>query len=324
MLLSLRLSILFTVLLVLIAQARADDKPAQAPASAPAPGTKPPAPHPKPPAPQPKPPAPQPKPPAPQPKPPATEPKPPAPQPKPQNQTQPQPLDCDKAGDDDLTIYGTAKSWETSDDPVYYLSPGMSFCEEVYTDQSNVVCVSSGHFPKNNPHKSCSEWVQVTNKASGVVSFGRILDQCGDVPNSTFGCNDIFLSKQMFEELAGKDEEGALNAGHLDQVEWRKVVSPCFGLYAGLPGKYPNGTIDPGFGEDSNGFLRCGRKTGDDRLVGPDIAKVCNHDIKDCKQADQIRKTLPPYQGGQGNKSAEKQPHAVAYNTENLSLISHD
>jgi len=186
-----RLSIVFTVIFVLVAQAQADTMPATAPKP---PAAKPPAP------------------------------KPPAPK--------PVSLECDKPGDNDLTIYGAAKKWEKSDDPVYYLSPGMSYCEEVYTDQSNVVCVSSGHFPKGS-HKACQEWVQVINKDSGVVSYGRILDECGVVPNSTFGCNDIYLSKQMFEELAGKNSAGALDSGHLDQVEWRKVIPPCWGLWAG-------------------------------------------------------------------------------------------
>ena len=250
------------------------------------------------------------------PKSPAPKPSPPAPK------TQPQPLDCDKPGDDTLTVNGAAKKWETSDDPVYYLSPGMSFCEEVYTDQSNVVCVSSGHFPKGSL-KSCNEWVQVTNKQSGVVSFGRILDQCGAVPNSTFGCNDIYLSKQMFIELAGKDANGAIQSGHLDQVEWRKVTPPCFGLWAGLPGKMPDGSPDNGQGQDTNGFLRCGKKTGEDRVVGADVAKVCNKNIKDCKQADQIRKTLPKYGGKAGAQSGAFQSKAVAYHTDSLELVQH-
>lgn len=118
----------------------------------------------------------------------------PEPQAKPQPNPQPTPLNCDTPSDDTMTVYGAAKKWEKSDDPVFYLTPGFGYCEEQYTDQSNVVCVSSGHFP-NNSKKSCQEWVQVTNKASGVVSFGRILDQCGNVPNSTFGCTTISTSE---------------------------------------------------------------------------------------------------------------------------------
>jgi len=224
-----------------------------------------------------------------------------------QNQTV-TPLECDTAADNTLTVYGTAQKWETSDDKVFYLAPGLSKCNVNYTDQSNVVCVSPQYFA-NDSLKNCNEWVQVFNPDTGIVSYGRILDECGAVPNSTFGCNDIYLSKKMFTELAGKQSSEALDSGHLTSVQWRKVVPPCWSLWAGLPGKYPNATQDDGFGYDSNGFLRCGKRHGQDRVVGADVAKVCNQNIKTCKQARQIASTLPKYHGG----SCDHQQKAVAY-----------
>lgn len=60
---------------------------------------------------------------------------------------------------------------------------------------------------------------------------------------------------------------------------------------------------------------------GEERVVGADVDKVCNVNIKDCKQAMEIRKTLPKYDGGKGTESADHQSKAVAYKTENLQLI---
>lgn len=97
-------------------------------------------------------------------------------------------LECDTASDNTITVYGTAQKWETTDDKVFYLAPGFSKCQVNYTDQSNVVCVSPQYF-KNDSLRDCNEWVQVFNPETGIVSFGRILDECGAVPNSTFGCN---------------------------------------------------------------------------------------------------------------------------------------
>ena len=50
-----------------------------------------------------------------------------------------------------------------------------------------------------------------------------------------FGCNDMYLSKQMFEELAGDQKDAALAAGQLPgQVSWRFIYEPCWGCAAGV------------------------------------------------------------------------------------------
>jgi len=62
---------------------------------------------------------------------------------------------------------------------------------------------------------------------------------------------------------------------------------------------------------------------GEERVVGADVAKVCNKNIKDCNQAKEIRNTLPKYQGGESAKSAGFQKQAVAYNANTFELIQH-
>ena len=70
----------------------------------------------------------------------------------------PTPLECDTPSDNELTVYGTAQKWETTDDKVFYLAPGLSKCNVNYTDQSNVVCVSPQYFV-NDSLQDCDEWV---------------------------------------------------------------------------------------------------------------------------------------------------------------------
>jgi hypothetical protein len=39
---------------------------------------------------------------------------------------------------------GLTALWSQANDPVFYLSPGLSACGENYTDFSNVVCLNAG------------------------------------------------------------------------------------------------------------------------------------------------------------------------------------
>lgn len=102
----------------------------------------------------------------------------------------------------------------------------------------------------------------------------------------------MYLSKQMFEELAGDQKDAALAAGQLPgQVSWRFIDEPCWGCAAGLPGKFPNGTIDTCEGRDATGFLRCGRRQGSSRVVGEDVKSVCSKTIDSCDKCKSPKDT---------------------------------
>ena len=119
---------------------------------------------------------------------------------------------CDSGPNDHkMSKYGTGFAWFTSDDPVAYVAPGKGACAETYTDQSNVVCLAPGHVNSANVN-GCNKWVQIRNDINGVVTQARVLDACGALPNTTFGCNDLFLSKRAFIQVAGNQREAALAA----------------------------------------------------------------------------------------------------------------
>ncbi|PWN33403.1 uncharacterized protein FA14DRAFT_185177 [Meira miltonrushii] len=200
---------------------------------------------------------------------------------------------CDNGPNDHkMTKYGTSYGWFTSDDPVAYVASGKGACGQVYTDQSNVVCLAPGHVNSANVN-GCNKWVQIRNDANGATTQARVLDACGALPNTTFGCNDLFLSKRAFEQLAGNQRQAALAAGHLEgNVTWNFITESCWGCYAGFPGKLLDGSTDPCTGQDSAGFLRCGRKGGAQRIVGAESAEVCNIDIQTCDEANTIAKGI--------------------------------
>jgi hypothetical protein len=198
--------------------------------------------------------------------------------------------------------FGVALHWQQPDDPNFYLAPGLGACGFNYTDQTNVVCVAPGWTKSANVNR-CNTWVEVYSPDSGVVSQGIVWDACGAVPNSTFGCNDMYLSKQLFMQMAGKQRDQALNAGRLpNAIQWRFIDMPCWGCYAGLPGVTLNGTVDSCQGYDSMGFLRCGNMTGSDRIVGAAADFVCNQNVGSCQQASKIAAKVP-HRYGLGNST---------------------
>jgi len=200
---------------------------------------------------------------------------------------------CDAGPNDHkMSKYGTGYAWFTSDDPVAYVASGKGACGLTYTDQSNVVCLAPGHV-NSAIVNGCNKWVQIRNDVNGVVTQARVLDACGALPNTTFGCNDLFLSKRAFEQVAGNQRSAALAAGHLEaNITWHFIVEPCWACQAGFPGKLLNGTSDACIGQDVDGFLRCGRKHGDQRIIGNESGEVCNVDIDTCEQEEAIAKTI--------------------------------
>lgn len=186
---------------------------------------------------------------------------------------------CDTgANDHKMTKSGTGYAWYKTDDPVQYVAPGTGSCSDTYTDQSLVACLNPGWIHSANVD-GCHKWIELTNTANNIVAQAMVADACGAVPGSTFGCNDVYLSKEVFVELAGDDSQTALQKGHLDSaLEWRYIVEPCKGCAMGYKGIFLNGTDDPCTGYDSYGLLRCGRNN----LSGQDVNNVCNANVKTC------------------------------------------
>ncbi|PWN33404.1 uncharacterized protein FA14DRAFT_185179 [Meira miltonrushii] len=186
---------------------------------------------------------------------------------------------CDtNANDHKMTKTGTGYSWYTTDDPVEYVAPGTGSCAYTYTDQSLVACLNPGQV-NSAIVNGCHKWIELTNPANGIVAQAMVGDACGAVPNSTFGCNDVYLSKEVFVELAGDDSSTALQKGRLSgDLQWRFIIEPCKGCAMGYPGIFLNGTTDPCTGHDSHGLLRCGRSN----LSGQDVNKVCNANVQTC------------------------------------------
>lgn len=56
-------------------------------------------------------------------------------------------------------------------------------------------------------HNQCDQVVHVFHPQANVSSYARVVDACGAVENSTFGCNDIYFTKGLFEVLAGNDTD---------------------------------------------------------------------------------------------------------------------
>lgn len=186
---------------------------------------------------------------------------------------------CDTGPNDHkMTKSGVGYTWYKTDDPVKYVASGTGACGEPYTDQSLVACLNPGQVNSANVN-GCHKWLELTNSDNGIVAQAMVLDACGAVPNSTFGCNDVFLSKEVFVELAGDKSEEALQKGRLDSnLRWRFVIEPCKGCAMGMPGIFLNGTKDSCTGLDSNGLLRCGRKN----LSAQEANQACNANVKSC------------------------------------------
>lgn len=114
------------------------------------------------------------------------------------------------------------------------------------------------------------------------------------IRHPAFGCNDIYLSKRVFEQLAGKQRKELVANGSLpDSVMWNFIAAPCWTCYAGLPSVLPDGTKDNCTGQDNMGFTRCGRKMGGERIVGAASAFVCNQQVDSCGEASAIIPQIP-------------------------------
>lgn len=102
-----------------------------------------------------------------------------------------------------------------------------------------------------------------------------MLDACGAVQNTTFGCNDAYLTLSTFSALV-QGNTTIIKAGRTPgPIRWRFTQEPCFGCWEGLPGKLPAGGEDSCTGPDASGFIRSGRKTGADIVNATDAGLQC-------------------------------------------------
>lgn len=197
------------------------------------------------------------------------------------------------------TRNGRGFTLQKSDDKVFWLAPGQGSCGAVYRDATDAACVAPG-WVKSANIDTCQNWVEIVNPDNGISATARILDTCGAVAGSSeykrpvcfsevvwadsllalaqtpaFGCNDIYVSKHIFVRLAGSNASQALDEGHLASVKWQFIKEPCYGCWAGLPGKTLTGADDDCKGFDAFGDLRCGRKAGDQRVTGDSVKDKC-------------------------------------------------
>jgi len=92
---------------------------------------------------------------------------------------------------------------------------------------------------------SCQRYVKITNPTTGVTAQTQLLDKCGDVQNSTFGKNDIFVSLKSFKKLSGLDYPANKEAGNLQtQVKWDFVVESCQACASGVFARDEEGKED--------------------------------------------------------------------------------
>ncbi|KAK0556889.1 hypothetical protein OC844_005742 [Tilletia horrida] len=118
------------------------------------------------------------------------------------------------------TKTGVAAPFEISDDNVFFLKPGLGSCGANYTDAQLVACLSPG-WMKSAYHNHCFDYVAIADAETGKQIIAQALDTCGAVPNSTFGCNDIYLSKAAFETLGGNTTLGRLTSN----VTWNFILN---------------------------------------------------------------------------------------------------
>ncbi|KDN34705.1 hypothetical protein K437DRAFT_91008 [Tilletiaria anomala UBC 951] len=163
-------------------------------------------------------------------------------------------------------------SKEESDDPVVYVAPGTGACGITYTDDDFGACLKPGWVNSANVN-GCNKWIQATSDASGISVYVRVVDACGASSNTTFGCNDLFLTKAAFTALAGSNSSEALQTGHLPgNVSWEFTNEPCGFCAMGYPGKLPcSGENDPCIGPDHDSVMRPGRLN----LTAADSAAIC-------------------------------------------------
>ncbi|PWN90199.1 hypothetical protein FA10DRAFT_266688 [Acaromyces ingoldii] len=187
---------------------------------------------------------------------------------------------CDNTTDyTQLTEWGSVRNWNTTDDKVFWAAPGQGACGFNYTLETNGICLHPGWVNSANTN-GCNKWVQIFSIETGITAQARVVDSCGAGRYDAFGCNDALVTKQTFEILAGKGVKKALDDGHLPgSILFRFIEEPCWACNAGLPGMLPNGTKDDCTGEDYLGYPRCGRKSGNDRVLGPHAALVCNRNF---------------------------------------------
>ncbi len=122
-------------------------------------------------------------------------------------------------------------------------------------------------------NNGCNKWIRAVWKEENNPVYVRLLDVCGAVPNSTWGCNDIAFTKSAFVALAGSQSKAALTKGSISNVTWTFVKEPCVSCAEGLPGKNPfSPGVDTCKGTDSDGRLRPGRLA----LTTPQAEKICN------------------------------------------------
>ncbi|CEH18037.1 hypothetical protein CBOM_04469 [Ceraceosorus bombacis] len=107
---------------------------------------------------------------------------------------------------------GKASTYKLSDDKVFFLSPGQGACTN-YTDADIGVCLKPGWL-SSGYHNLCDSVVEVFHPKANVSSFARVVDACGAVENATFGCNDVYLTKALFETLAGNDTDAVDRVTH--------------------------------------------------------------------------------------------------------------
>lgn len=124
---------------------------------------------------------------------------------------------------------------QKSDNPVFYVAPGLGSCNFNYTDADAGVCIDGGWI-RSAYHNSCNKWVEVTLPSLGTRIQARVLDSCGNIlprKNDTFGCNDIYLTLSVFKGLSLGDQK-VLTSGRLPgPVSWRFIQEPCWACEAG-------------------------------------------------------------------------------------------
>ncbi|CAO1632021.1 unnamed protein product [Sympodiomycopsis kandeliae] len=153
-----------------------------------------------------------------------------------------------------------------SDDPVLYVAPGFGSCEFNYTNEDPGVCLAPGWIRSAHVN-GCNKWVEVELPSLGTSTYARVLDACGAVKDSTFGCNDAYLTLSAFSALVQGNVTLIANGRTPGPIKWRFRKEPCSACWKGLPGKLGNGHEDDCQGEDDSGFIREGRKTGKDILT---------------------------------------------------------
>ncbi|CAD6941447.1 unnamed protein product [Tilletia laevis] len=118
------------------------------------------------------------------------------------------------------TVTGVALPFEISDDTVFYVVPGLGSCGVNYTDTDLVACLAPG-WMGSAYHSHCGSLIAVADPETGKQVIVKALDTCGAAANTTFGCNDIYLSKTAFEDLGGNTTLGRLTSN----ITWNFIAN---------------------------------------------------------------------------------------------------